>query len=207
MRFLFVILIWIPLHNNSVDGSLIDNWIHRSDKTPSMCTKVGFNVNPYDPSRKTFVNCAFEKKEFHCESGYEFNPKEQKCVEKVIDWFKNIHCPDNSTDEYYRNPYNCSYFYRCYRQGNHVRLGPMKCLSTMYFDDALQTCILIKDYIALYGKCKTIPLPDGVFNSTEEQPQSFEDHSQQEVNHATVSIPVWLPDEDSSRRHIGQDMI
>jgi len=108
--------------------------------------------------------------ELQCDEGFIFNEESLMCVEKpqppapvdlnAVNWREILTCDPAVEDKYFRNPYDCSKFYRCYTQGEFKRMDPMTCVSNMIFDEVLETCLPIEQFNSLYGvECVNRALP------------------------------------------------
>jgi hypothetical protein len=74
-------------------------------------------------------------------------------------WSKLIPCREEG---YFRNPYNCSKFYRCYKNEETettLRFANFSCLSHLLFDETEKTCVTQQQYFIKFGECKVKPLP------------------------------------------------
>jgi len=100
-----------------------------------------------DEDETAFFRCFLRSAHVKCEQGFVFNKKSAEC-EKVLpvetDYEKLITC---SQEGYFRNPYDCQRFYRCYfndeseRTAGHLRVGFFKCNNEMVFDSVSHTCV------------------------------------------------------------------
>jgi len=134
------------------------------------CQTEGYFRNPYDCNKffRCYYNDETERMQgelrmanFRCASGLVFDNSHRVCVksedtavctnialtqepvEPVVTF--DLVC---SHEGYYRNPYDCNRFYRCYfndqseRSVNMIRLANFKCQDGMVFDTIHHVCVL-----------------------------------------------------------------
>ncbi|XP_017486795.1 PREDICTED: histidine-rich glycoprotein-like [Rhagoletis zephyria] len=159
-----------------------------------LCKETGIFPNPHDPEGRTFIRCELEPVELRCDDGFIFDAEKLMCVEEPkpepvpvdmdkVDWMKVLKCP-SFEDKYYRNPYDCHRFYRCYQEGHFQRIGLGQCVPSMIFDDVLETCLPAEQFKSYYGHgCEARALPDEFKPEHEHKPEPNPDNHDDEHKH------------------------
>jgi len=181
MKFLiFALCIGVALAELPIEEVVVathEEQVHHEEEATALCSEQGVFANPHDPEHRTFIRCELEPIELQCDEGFIFNEESLMCVEKpqppapvnldLVNWREVLTCDPEVVDKYFRNPYDCSKFYRCYTQGEFKRMDPMTCLPSMIFDEVLETCLPAEQFNSLYGvECVNRALP--VVNKPEE---------------------------------------
>jgi len=160
---------------------------------------VGNFKYPNDKTKRKYVSCKLKAIPMNCPSEQIFDEKLSHCVDipsttstttqtpptesltttvTEPNWSKLIPC---RKEGYFRNPYNCSKFYQCYKNDKTettLRFANFKCSSGLVFDETeeVQTCITQHEYSIKFNEsCKVIPLPSDttetpVFSTSTEHP-------------------------------------
>jgi hypothetical protein len=156
------------------------------------CEKVGHFKYPNDKTKRKYVSCQLKAIPMNCPSEQIFDEELSHCVEiretipsttstttqtpttKSLtttvtepNWSKIISCNEEG---FFRNPYNCSKYYRCYKNEETektLHFADFNCPSRLWFDETEPTCVTQEQYfIKFHDLCKVIPLTSGK-NSTE----------------------------------------
>jgi len=207
MKFLiFALCIGVALAEEAVVATHEEQVVHE-EEVHALCSEQGVFANPHDPEHRTFIRCELEPIELQCDEGFLFNEEVLMCVEKpqppapvdlnAVNWREILTCDPEVVDKYFRNPYDCSKFYRCYTQGEFKRMDPMTCLPTMIFDEVLETCLPAEQFNSLYGaECvnRALPVPEVVVpEETHEIPE--ETHEIPEETHEIPEETHEIPEE------------
>ena len=159
-----------------------EDQVRHEEMLAELCKETGIFPNPHDPEGRTFIRCELEPVELRCDDGFIFDAEKLMCVEEPkpepvpvdmdkVDWMKVLKCP-NFEDKYYRNPYDCHRFYRCYQEGHFQRIGLGQCVPSMIFDDVLETCLPAEQFKSYYGHgCEARALPDEFKPEHEHKPE------------------------------------
>jgi len=107
------------------------------------CKEPGVFVDDEDES--SFFYCYLKSAHIKCAPGTVFSKAVGACQIKDPHYEEHISC---AHEGYYRNPYDCNRFYRCYyndpneRAAGHLRIAFYSCTTSMVFDNFAQTCVL-----------------------------------------------------------------
>jgi hypothetical protein len=105
------------------------------------CKEAGVFADDEDES--SFFYCYLKSAHIKCAAGTVFI--NGVCNVKDPHYEEHISC---AHEGYFRNPYDCSRFYRCYyndaveRANAHLRIAFYSCSNSMVFDNTAQTCVL-----------------------------------------------------------------
>jgi hypothetical protein len=119
-------------------------------------------------SKHSYFSCDYEYVIHECREGDVFDETSEKCITELEpDWKQYISC---EKEGFFRNPYKCHKFYRCFTLGNGptLRLEFFNCSVNDVWDNLTQTCIPK----LIYGECHDLPLTkstDSLINSTESE--------------------------------------
>lgn len=171
-----------------------EDQVRHEEMLAELCKETGIFPNPHDPEGRTFIRCELEPVELRCDDGFIFDAEKLMCVEEPkpepvpvdmdkVDWMKVLKCP-SFEDKYYRNPYDCHRFYRCYQEGHFQRIGLGQCVPSMIFDDVLETCLPAEQFKSYYGHgCEARALPDEFKPEHEHKPEPNPDNHDDEHKH------------------------
>ncbi len=156
---------------------------HEPFENPNYCQKVGNFKYPNDKTKRKYVSCQLKAIPMNCPSEQIFDENMSHCVDirqtttstttqtpttesltttvTEPNWSKLIPCREEG---YFQNPYNCSKFYRCYKNEETettLRFANFSCLSHLLFDETEKepTCVPQEQYFTKFGECKVKPLP------------------------------------------------
>jgi len=110
------------------------------------CSEAGVFADPEDES--SFFRCYLKSAHIKCAEGLLFDKESHQCYKPIppeTDFNKLVSC---SKEGFFRNPYDCKRFYRCYfndeveRTEGFLRIGFFQCRDDMVFDETAHTCVL-----------------------------------------------------------------
>jgi len=110
------------------------------------CSEAGVFSDSEDES--SFFRCYLKSAHIKCAEGMVFSKETHECLKPIppeVDFEKLVSC---SHEGFFRNPYDCKRFYRCYhndeveRAEGNLRIGFFQCRDDMVFDEASQACVL-----------------------------------------------------------------
>jgi hypothetical protein len=98
-----------------------------------------------DEDETSFFYCYLKSAHIKCAEGTVFSKATNQCAPLDPHYAEHITC---AHEGYFRNPYDCNRFYRCYyndateRANGHLRVAFYQCSPSMVFDNTAQTCVM-----------------------------------------------------------------
>jgi len=123
------------------------------------CSEAGVFADSEDET--AFFRCYLKSAHVKCAEGLLFDKEQNQCLKPLPeepDFEKMVSC---SAEGFFRNPYDCKRFYRCYynteteRQEGNLRIGFFQCRDDMVFDNTAHTCVLA----STTAKCENLMVP------------------------------------------------
>jgi hypothetical protein len=124
------------------------------------CVQPGEFVDEEDAT--SFFRCYLKSAHIKCADGMVFDHEKKVChtpVPPEVDFEQLITCKNEG---YYRNPYDCKRFFRCYfsdeseRTANHLRVAFYQCPLDHVFDNVATTCMQAENT----AKCENREIPN-----------------------------------------------